>query len=211
MRLNTLLFLLAFSLCACRSSSGYESRPFFFVDHVEEAEKWLIPEARQSQRNRALDDSMTLEGETRVSLAPHLGSALMFSLKLPSNPVLRFGIGITSPGQSTAIGSEQGGERSSWATMRRVDFRNHIESEGIRETVFSESVHRHQVGRWLDREVDLGAWADATIRLTLETLPPARFMDRVNDQIAAALTQNVVLWASDGHTGTGAPVGCQFA
>ena len=80
--------------------------------------------------------------------------------------------------------------------MRRVDFLVHIESNGVRETVYSESVHRHQAGRWLDKEVDLGAWADSTVDVILETSPPARFKRPATDQDASALSQYHTLWAN---------------
>ena len=157
-------------------ASGCVDRPqmeparFFFVDHTEEARR--TPTIRKGAR---LSAPITIAEETRRSLVPPLPSRLTFTVDVPFDPGLRFGIGVFTFGRPIL--------------ETAVEFNLFL---GEQE-VFAGVVGRAKPNVWLDHEVDLSRWEGQTVRLTFETKQKDRARESPGDRPALALWGNPVL------------------
>lgn len=99
-------YLIAFSLLAlnatgCGDGSAKPPPPFYFIDHLNEAEATFNRKLFLSSRNDArLSLPITLEDESRLALAPPLPSRFAFGVRVPSNPILRFAIALNPIGDA---------------------------------------------------------------------------------------------------------------
>ena len=80
---------------------------------------------RSVRKVTALSSSVTMAGETQLSLTPPLPSQLTYEVQIPPNPVLRFSIGAMPLGDD--------------ALNVPVDFLLHVNSEAGEEICFSET------------------------------------------------------------------------
>ena len=169
-------------LSACRSAPPEHNEIVFLADHLFEADK--------TAEAAALSDfdasRWTLEGETRYAIVAPLASRITYTVVVPEEPVLRFATALYP------IGDDAG---SAWTTLRRAEFRVRVDGGGYRETIFSETVRRHEAGTWIDRSLDLRSFAGSTVRLSLEVQPPDRFRRDPAD-LQAAREQYLVLWGN---------------
>ncbi|MEE9263173.1 MAG: sulfatase [Vicinamibacteria bacterium] len=110
---------------------------------------------RSVRKVTALSSSVTMAGETQLSLTPPLPSQLTYEVQIPPNPVLRFAIGAMPLGDDTL--------------NVPVDFLLRVNSEAGEEICFSETVRGSRGDRWLDREADLTPWSGKKVSLTFET------------------------------------------
>ncbi len=157
-RTCSLIFLLPLSFLSCDTSRHRTPAPVFFAKRIDDAE-------RDFDRNRflsfrkdgLLSAPLTLGNETRLSLTPPLPSRLTFTVQVPSDPLLRFSIGV----------STLGGE----ILTNPVDFAVYVASDGEEVRCFRETVRRAQPNRWLEQTVDLTPWSGKNVGLTFETTP----------------------------------------
>lgn len=141
------------ALFACSPPS---TQPYYLIDHLQETEgDFNRQQFLLIRTDGRLSLPITLEDETRSSLAPPLPSRLAFDVRVPSSPLLRFAIALNPLGDSKF-----------WPP---VDFRVLAETGGEVQPLFTESLNRTQAGRWLDREIDLSGWEGRRLRLVLET------------------------------------------
>ena len=153
---HLLFSLISLSVWRCDGPSSSASLPFFFVDHLADAEGiYNRAKFRSVRKDGALSSSVTMAGETQLSLTPPLPSRMTYEVRIPSNAVLRFSIG------ATPLGDE--------ALSDPVDFRLHVGSDIGEEIHFSETVRRSGANRWFHREVDLTRWSGKKVRVTFET------------------------------------------
>lgn len=88
----------------------------------------------------------SLAGEMRRVLYMHPGTSVRYSVRLPKEPMLRFGSGFLGPGN--------GGE-----------FQVSIDSDGHTRTLCKERVTPSS--QWVDRRIDLSAWSGRKVDLLL--------------------------------------------
>jgi arylsulfatase A-like enzyme len=139
----------------CRRSLDDEM-PFFFVEHVSEADAEYNRARFQSfRKDGLLAAPMTLRGETRQSLTPPLPSNLSIHVRVPPEAVLRFAIAVQNLSDVDA-----------WPP---TEFRLSVVDGDQTETLFLEVLDRSQPNRWMDREVDLARWSGKTIRVDFRT------------------------------------------
>ena len=143
-------------IVSCDASRSPANVPFFFARHVDTAEQDFDRNLFLSfRKDGLLAAPVTMNNETRLSLSPPLPSKLTFQLEVPLEPLLQFSIGVSSLGAD--------------ALTRPVDFAIHVDSGGVQEVCFQETVRRGQSNTWFDRTVDLTPWSGKSIRLTFET------------------------------------------
>jgi len=178
-RLVSILLVPAFiSAFGCSSGSSERNRPFYFIEHLGKAEGTFDRnQFRSVRRGARLSLPVTLNAETRLSLAPPLPSRLAFDVRIPSNPLLQFAIAVKPLADSKF-----------WPP---VEFRVLVETEGEEETLFAEALNRKQRLRWFDREVDVSRWEGRRVRLVFETSVPRR-----KERVLWAARRLMPLWSS---------------
>ena len=132
------------ALAGCRAAP--EAEPYFFVDHVAEAE--LSTEGIRAE-------TVTLRTETRRALTTPLVSRVSYTVDVPENPAFRFAIGAAT------------GELSS--LLVPIGYRIAVDFGDATESVFETTLRRAQADRWFPHEVDLSRWAGRSVLLTFET------------------------------------------
>jgi len=126
---------------------------------------------------------VTLEDETRRGFASTLSSDLSVAVDVPRQPRLRFAIAVATL------------DNEHWSPIRFRILANTGEEESV---VFAETVARRDRNRWLSQEIDLGPWADSTVRLTFETRArAAASTDATETQTLVTLWGNPVLVSAD--------------
>jgi len=107
-RPTCLLFSLAsLPFLGCAEPSSSAPPPFFFLDHLADAEGiYNQVQFRSVRKNGALSSSVTMAGETQLSLTPPLPSRFTYEVQIPPNPVLRFSIGAMPLGEEGFDGVE---------------------------------------------------------------------------------------------------------
>jgi arylsulfatase A-like enzyme len=158
-RLPIVVFASGMFLPGCVTSPApiAERAPFFFAKQVDAAEQEFDRNLFLSYRKDGLlAASVTMDGETRLSLSPPVPSRLTFAVGVPQQPEFRFAIGVSGLGEDVL--------------PRPVAFTVRVESEdreGI--VVFEETVRRGQSNTWFDRSADLTPWSGKSIRLVFDT------------------------------------------
>jgi arylsulfatase A-like enzyme len=140
----------------CGGSDENRERPQFLTDSAALRE---ATHEGQSLVNGAeggrFTSPVTLDDETRLALKPSLPGRFSFELSVPSEPVLRFAIGVAPA--------------ASEGTWPPVEFQVLVAVDGESELVFTESLDHAQAGQWLDREIGLSRWSRRSILLVFET------------------------------------------
>jgi arylsulfatase len=154
-----ILILIVTAMVACRPADPGAPTSVRFLDHVRGSTATLTRADLATFRAEEYQAvRVTLRDETRASLfASQTPSS--FAVEVPANGVLRFAIAaatLTSP-----------------KFRMPIDFTITIQTVDKREVVFRESIARANRNRWLDREVDLAAWAGAEAQITFTTDVPA--------------------------------------
>jgi len=161
----------------CRDEAPSEPQPIYLADLADEnpaafEQVQISSDFRSSQ----LVSAVTLGADTRRTLGPPLTSRLEFDVDVPQNPVLRFSIA------AHAFEAE--------ILPDPVVFRVRVETTGADEEIWSETLGRVQASTWVDHEVDLARWSEASVRIVLET---ERGKRRVENSSEAPI---VPLWAN---------------
>ena len=126
----------------------------FLVDRLPDASSEIDETGfRSLVRDGRRTDHVKLGDETRSAFLGPSPSRIEFSLALPREPGLRFGLGIASfePG----------------AGGPPVRFRVRVDDGGEGAVAFEETLRRRD--EWVDRSVSLGEWSGREVRLVFET------------------------------------------
>ena len=149
MGLATILF------SSCQSHEP-ESGAYFFAHRVSES-RAAFDESRfrSFRKDGQLAGTVTFgepgtHTESRFSLIPPLPSRLTYTLDVPAEGRLDFGLGVTALGDETLPAP--------------VTFSVEIDEE----LVFEETVRRRFGNVWFSRSVDLSEWAGTEVELTLD-------------------------------------------
>lgn len=134
-RWTVCLTVLVVAAWSCRRS---QSTPFFFVDHVDDAERVVA----------------TFGDETRRAVPVPVASSTTFALRLPREPALTFAIAASTL------------ERAN--LLVPIHFVVRVDAGRGAEPVFEETVRRSRPNQWFPREVDLTPWADEAVQLSFE-------------------------------------------
>ena len=141
---------------SCTETTVERYSPFYLVNEVDLSRSAFDRVQFESFRKGGLlTTAITFGGETRLSLAPPLPSKLPFTVRVPPEAVLRFGIGISPIGDA--------------ARWPPIAFVITVRSSRGEEELFSERLTHAQAEQWFDYELDLGRWEGELIELTLDT------------------------------------------
>jgi len=147
----SLVFFLV-ALTGCRGASA--PAPYFFLDHLEDAELTL-EDAGKNVSEWEVSDVFTFRSETRRALAAPFAARVSFEIQVPPNAALRFAYGASTLGRPDLLTA--------------TDFLVLVDEGDGEEQVFSETLRRSQPNHWLPRDVDLSRFAGKTVRLTFAT------------------------------------------
>jgi len=157
---------------------------FSFAREVDKAEAEFDPvQFRSFRKDGRLTAQVSMdEVESRFSLVPPVPSRLTYEVKIPEEPHLDLGFGVSSFDEE--------------ALPAPIEFRLLIDSGDGEEVVFQEAVRRRFANRWFEPTVDLSRWAGKSARLTFETRYQETEFTRPEESLSASGQAFLPAWAN---------------
>jgi len=157
---------------------------FSFAREVDKAEAEFDPvQFRSFRKDGRLTAQVSMdEVESRFSLVPPVPSRLTYEVKIPEEPHLDLGFGVSSFDEE--------------ALPAPVEFRLLIDSGDGEEVVFQETVRRRFANRWFEPAIDLRRWAGKSARLTFETRYQETEFTRPEESLSASGQAFLPAWAN---------------
>jgi arylsulfatase A-like enzyme len=157
---------------------------FSFAREVDKAEAEFDPvQFRSFRKDGRLTAQVSMdEVESRFSLVPPVPSRLTYEVKIPEEPHLDLGFGVSSFDEE--------------ALPAPIEFRLLIDSGDGEEVVFQEAVRRRFANRWFEPTVDLSRWAGKSARLVFETRYQETEFTRPEESLSASGQAFLPAWAN---------------